>query len=256
MPNNHNEALRKADILCLREQYDRAIDIYNQILDEDMECEEAYVGLLKAHSEYFTVFEGEQIDKDIRIIERIFPDIENEEYLAFLKKRKEAKVASRRVDSTKVEKKKDIPASTSSYVEEEIIEEDFDIKVYAAYISDYLLEKDEAYDAEHQAYYYSVMENPSAPMNFRAEAAEVLGYCYHRMELYGMALSCYEFALENIKSYTSCNGSLFHRVGWLYIGGAGPVPMNKEKAKHYWLIGRNEYNNEDCRINLKAKFGI
>ena len=255
MSNNHNEALRKADILCLREQYDRAIDIYNQILDEDMECEEAYVGLLKAHSEYFTIFSGEQIDKDIRIIERIFPDIENEEYLTFLKKRKEAKTASQRVESTKVEEKKETPTSTSSYAEEEI-EQSFNQYVYTSYITDYYLEKDEAYDDEHCAYYRSVMKNPSAPMNFRAQAAEVLGYCYHRMELYGAALSCYEFALKNIKSYTGCNGSLFDRLGWLYIFGAGPIPMDKEKAKYYWLIGRDEYNNEDCRIVLKAKFGI
>ena len=86
---NYDAELKKAKIYCIRGQYEKAIDIYNAILEEDMENEDAYVGLLRAHSEDFNVLEGEDIDIDIRTIETLFPEIENEEYIAYLKKRKE-----------------------------------------------------------------------------------------------------------------------------------------------------------------------
>ena len=254
MSNDHKAELRKADILCIREQYDRAIDIYNQILDEDMECEEAYVGLLKAHSEYFTIFSGEQIDKDIRIIERLFPDIENEEYLTFLKKRKEAR-SSQKVAPTRVEERKETPVSTSSYRKEEPAQS-FDIVVFGGRLTLFYEGTDEGYNTKQEAYFYSVMKNPNAPMSNRVQAAYAAGYCYYRREIYFMAHSCFEFAIENIKYHKYNNGDVFEKMGWLYIYGAGTIPMDKEKAKQYWLRGRDEYNNKECRELLKIKFGI
>ena len=88
--NKYEEELKKANILCIRERYDKALEIYNQILDEDMENEDAYIGLLRAHSKNFSVFDGEEIERDIRVIEKLFPDIMNEEYVNYYTKRKKS----------------------------------------------------------------------------------------------------------------------------------------------------------------------
>ena len=84
-----DEQLRKAKIYCVRGQYDKALEIYNAILDEDMENQDAYVGLLRVHSEDFTVYEGPEIERDIHTIETLFPDIEDPEYIEYIKKRKQ-----------------------------------------------------------------------------------------------------------------------------------------------------------------------
>ena len=88
--NKYEEELKKANILCIRERFDKALEIYNQILDEDMENEDAYIGLLRAHSKNFSVFDGEEIERDIRVIEKLFPDIMNEEYVNYYTKRKKS----------------------------------------------------------------------------------------------------------------------------------------------------------------------
>ena len=82
--------LKRANSLCIREEYDRALEIYEAILEDDDECMEAYLGILRVHSEDYTIFEGEKIEKDIRIINKMFDDIEDEDYLDYLKKRKKA----------------------------------------------------------------------------------------------------------------------------------------------------------------------
>ena len=90
--NDYSDMLKKANIFCMREQYDKALEIYNRILDEDMENEAAYLGILKVHSEYYTKYEGNEIEKDIRIIERMFPNINNKEYVNYCLERKKHKV--------------------------------------------------------------------------------------------------------------------------------------------------------------------
>ena len=108
--------LELADVLCMREQFDRALSIYNKILDKDMKNEGAYVGILKVHSEYFTKFDSPEIEKDIRIIERMFPDIKNKEYANYCLERKkylESNNNSKKVETVKEKEKsvkKDIPA--------------------------------------------------------------------------------------------------------------------------------------------------
>ena len=86
---NYNDELKKARVLCIRGQYARALEIYNKILDEDFENEEALIGLLRVHSKDFREFDGDIIEDDIRVIEKIAPDTVNEEYLDYIVKRKE-----------------------------------------------------------------------------------------------------------------------------------------------------------------------
>lgn len=88
--NNFDEKLKKARILCIRGRFEQALAICEEILDEDMENMGAYIEILRVHSEDFTVFEGEDIDKDIHAIERLFPDIDNDEYIDYLQKRRKS----------------------------------------------------------------------------------------------------------------------------------------------------------------------
>lgn len=88
--SSYEVELKKARALCIRGQYDRALDIYNSILDEDFENEEALIGVLRVHSKDFTEFDNKDIDQDIHAIESMCPDTMNDEYLSYLKKRKDA----------------------------------------------------------------------------------------------------------------------------------------------------------------------
>lgn len=102
--SSNDELLRKARSLCARGMYDKALDIYNQILDDDFECEEAYIGLLRVHSEDFTIFEGKQIDQDVHAIQKMFPKCNDEEYSEFIKQ-KEGKNKSQVAPDPKAEAK-------------------------------------------------------------------------------------------------------------------------------------------------------
>ena len=100
--NNYADELKKARVLCIRGQYDRALEIYNKILDEDYENEEALIGLLRVHSKDFREFDGDIIEDDIHAIEKLAPDTEDEEYLDYLIKR------NNKISSTKIEENTNI----------------------------------------------------------------------------------------------------------------------------------------------------
>ena len=85
--NDYDAKLKKARILCIRGRFDQALAICEEILEEDMENMGAYIEILRVHTEDFTVFEGKDIEQDIHAIERLFPDIDNEEYIDYLQKR-------------------------------------------------------------------------------------------------------------------------------------------------------------------------
>lgn len=81
------DELHKAEVLCIRGQYDKSLKIYESILDEDIDNQDAYLGILRVHSEDFTLFDGKDIENDIKVIEKLFEDIDNPDYLAYMKKR-------------------------------------------------------------------------------------------------------------------------------------------------------------------------
>ena len=86
---DYTEDLKKARALCIRGQYDRALEIYNKILDEDYENEEALIGILRVHSKDFREYVSIDIENDIHAIESLCPDTINEDYLNYLSKRKD-----------------------------------------------------------------------------------------------------------------------------------------------------------------------
>ena len=89
------EDIKKARALSIRGQYDRALDIYNKILDEDFENEDALIGLLRVHSKNFREFDDKKIEDDIFAIEQMAPDTTNEEYLNYLSKRDDYKAKNK-----------------------------------------------------------------------------------------------------------------------------------------------------------------
>lgn len=88
MDSKYKEDFERANVYCIREKYDDALKIYNKILDEDYKCLDAYIGILKVHSLNYTKYDGDEIEKDIRIINKLFPNINDEEVLSYLDKRK------------------------------------------------------------------------------------------------------------------------------------------------------------------------
>ena len=82
--SGYKEELLKAKELAEKGEYDKSLGIYEAILDEDVHNQAAYVGLLRVHSKNFTIFEGKDIDRDIRVIEKLFGDCKDPEYISFI----------------------------------------------------------------------------------------------------------------------------------------------------------------------------
>ena len=97
--------LKKARALCIRGQRDRALEIYNAILEEDFENEQALLGILRVHSENFRIYEGKQVEDDVYAIESMCPDIMDEEYLNYISKRNDA-LKNTKEEPKKAEEKK------------------------------------------------------------------------------------------------------------------------------------------------------
>jgi len=104
--SDYSEDIKKARALSIRGQYDRALDIYNKILDEDYENEDALIGLLRVHSKNFREFDGKIIEDDIFAIEQMAPDTTNEEYLNYLSRRDDYRANNVSKKDTEVTQKK------------------------------------------------------------------------------------------------------------------------------------------------------
>lgn len=100
--------LKKARAFCLRGLPEKALGIYNQILDEDFENEGALVGILRVHSDNFRIYEGKEIDNDVFAIENMCPDIMDEEYITYVSKRNEL-LKQKKVEAPKKEETKPEP---------------------------------------------------------------------------------------------------------------------------------------------------
>lgn len=122
MKKDYSEELKKANALCMREQYDKALTIYNKILDDDFENEDAIIGLLKVHSLNFTKYLSSEIDKDIRIIDRMFPNTENEEYIKYISDRNNYLNPKKEIKEESRKKKNTVKNDVKKPVKKEIID--------------------------------------------------------------------------------------------------------------------------------------
>lgn len=86
--DNSSPSLRKANVYLLRGEYEEALKIYQELLDNDINNIDAYIGILRVHSKDYTVFDNDDVVKDIYVIRKYYKDakIEDIEYLDFIKR--------------------------------------------------------------------------------------------------------------------------------------------------------------------------
>ena len=207
--------LELADVLCMREQFDRALSIYNKILDKDIKNEGAYIGILKVHSEYFTKFDTPEIEKDIRIIERMFPDIKNKEYVAYC-----------------LERKKRI----SKPAEKEVVKESAPIKMSKDLEKGmHFVETGQWKRAIDKLEYVKATEN-----NILAYYG--LGVAYYNKRNNTKSKQNFEYYFKNIKSNDKYYIDTCKKLAELYYGYLGCVPDIK-KGDYYYEKAKKAKNN-------------
>ena len=91
--NKENDYKKKIDLAysyCLREMFDQAKKIYEEIIENDPLNEEAFLGLLRVETKNYTQYEGTNIDNALKAIEIIAKNLVNlKEYQDYILNRKE-----------------------------------------------------------------------------------------------------------------------------------------------------------------------
>ena len=280
---DYADELKKANLLCMREQYDKALAIYNKILDEDMENEAAYIGILKVHSECYTKYDSKDIEKDIRIIERLFPETMDEEYAAYcLERKKHLKDKPKEEPKEELKKPEEKPkapkAKASKPKNSASAEEIFDMAVKYYLGNGVPKDYDKAFEytkeaaelgcenAEHNlgAFYESGIGTSKdfdkalywyekAAMHGDPTKAYWLGYKYYNGQVapkdFSKAIYWYEKAIKGGSSDAKLN------LGFMYFNGDG---LNKNVAKAYelWAEAASEGNISACyNLGLCYEYG-
>lgn len=86
--NEYNDLLKKANILCRRKQFDKAVEIYESFIKEDYNDVNAYIGFLRISSKnyYLTSKETEaDLEALFSIANKNSNYVEDEEFIAYLK---------------------------------------------------------------------------------------------------------------------------------------------------------------------------
>lgn len=87
-----NELLEIANGACFVEDFEKAKKLYKEVLDIDYKNIDGYIGLIRVESEDYTKFEGEGIEKNLRILNKIdekYSYLKNKDFATYLKNRKE-----------------------------------------------------------------------------------------------------------------------------------------------------------------------
>lgn len=235
-PANQYEAqLKKARVLCIRGRFEQALAICEGILDEDIENMGAYIEILRVHSKDFNILEGEQIEQDIYAIERLFPDIDNEEYLAYLQKRNKKLNINTTTSSSISDTSVTSSHSENTTAKTLVSQPEPEIKPQKQYT-----EKD-AYNVIINRVKYSTDEVEKAKLayenyanNGSASALCNLGYFY--------SVGMYGYLKDNKKAfnYTKKSAALNYPVGMYnlatyYYSGIG-TKVNLTKAFEYYKM--------------------
>lgn len=104
-----NSQLKKAVVLCLKNKFDEALEIYEELIKNDINCIQAYIGILRVHSENFKKYDGDVISQDLSIIDELGDGSQNkdENYNNYVKQRKEYFLElERKANETKAAEKK------------------------------------------------------------------------------------------------------------------------------------------------------
>ena len=78
------EKLKKAKYFSIREKYDEARRLYEEILEKDYAEPDALAGLLRVDSENFEVYNKPQIEKDIKFVKKVLNKVVDREVLDYI----------------------------------------------------------------------------------------------------------------------------------------------------------------------------
>ena len=70
--NESDKKHRLIRVLCAREKFDEATELCNELIEADPEDLAAYIGFIRIESKDFGFFEGESIDKAIKVAQKIY----------------------------------------------------------------------------------------------------------------------------------------------------------------------------------------
>lgn len=59
-------------VLCVREMFDETTELCNELIETDPEDLAAYIGFIRIESKDYSIFEGESIDKAIKVAKKIY----------------------------------------------------------------------------------------------------------------------------------------------------------------------------------------
>lgn len=237
---DYSDKLKKARIMCIRGRYEQALNIAEEILDDDPENMGAYIEILRVHSDDFSIFEGEEIDKDIRAIEKLFPDIDNDEYIEFLRNKKKA-ISNKQETVVSNENKKNRNETETNIVNK------------TAQLNEKTIINNNAYVASSQE---NVTEN--SPVNQVAtpkinEATAVV--IIKNQEKYSSAeLSEAKIALDFFANNGSA--SALNILGWVYLFGRCGYTQDRKKAFDYFTKSAQlDYPTAMCWLGDCYYFG-
>ncbi len=123
------EPLRRATVLCLRGEFEEAEKLTQAYIDKYYDNVEGYITLLRVHSKDFSEFEGEQIEKDIKIITKLGKGgVDDDDYKDYLKAREDyladKKVKEEQAKKREEEKKKAAEEKRKAEEEKRKLEEE------------------------------------------------------------------------------------------------------------------------------------
>ena len=222
---DYDVELKKARAFSIRGLKDKALEIYNSILEEDFENEGALVGILRVHSDNFRIFEGKEIENDIFAIESMCPEIMDDEYLSYIAERstkvKDKKPAAKKEPTSEVSGNKSFalytpkPNATFKEIQNdgiELLEEGKYEKALSAFNQSLALAKnDEEY---FDSYFYTAI-------------------ALKHLKRYDEAIMMYEFALATDDTINNKTITLSQGMGECYeaIGHLETAKKYYEQAK-------------------------
>ena len=89
--------------MCVRGEFEEAYKFFKAYADLHYDQVDGYIGIVRAHSEDYTIYEGEQIENDINIVDKInkFMPTQDKEYNKYLEARRKhfAAIEKRKADA-------------------------------------------------------------------------------------------------------------------------------------------------------------
>ncbi len=121
--NESDKKHRLIRVLCAREKFDEATALCNELIETEPEDLAAYIGFIRIESKDYSVFEGQNIDKAIKVAQKICGITENlskfDAELALYLKNREKHFATKEQAAIKAEEERKAKAAAEKKAKEE-----------------------------------------------------------------------------------------------------------------------------------------